>query len=143
MIVLIAGRSSLVDRQRRARARWAWRAALVGVALAAAGCFSPRQRSCAFTCITAGNLCPDGFTCGGDGLCHRDGAEDVCTLQSPYDGGVGGGGGAAGGAGGSAGAAGEGGAGGGIGGGGGVGGGGGGAAGGGGAGGAGGAAGAA
>jgi hypothetical protein len=92
---------------------------LLGVAvicggLGMPGCFSPRKPACAFTCVSAGNRCPDDYTCGADGLCHRDGDEDVCGLTPP-NGGVGGAGGAAGGsaggaAGGAAGMAGAGGA---------------------------------
>jgi hypothetical protein len=61
---------------------------LGSLAATVAGCFSPRNTPCAFTCVSTGNLCPDGFTCGTDGLCHRDGAEDVCSLTSPYDAGA-------------------------------------------------------
>jgi hypothetical protein len=85
--------------------------ALAGSALALAGCFSPRTPACAFTCIAAGNLCPADYTCGVDGLCHRDGDDGVCGLQAPNGGagggaptGIGGGAGGAGGAGGVGGA---------------------------------------
>jgi len=82
----------------------------LGLALGAsgAGCFHPREPPCAFTCVSPGARCPTDYTCGADGLCHRDGAEGICTLNPP-DGGPGGGtagaGGASEGAGGSAGAA--------------------------------------
>jgi hypothetical protein len=69
-------------------APWKFLLAIAVVLGAVTGCFSPRNPPCAFTCITAGNLCPDSFTCGTDGLCHRDGAEDVCGLSSPYDAGA-------------------------------------------------------
>ena len=78
----------------RAR-RWLLRLALTGASAAFGGCFSPATPPCAFTCISAGNLCPDEYTCGADGLCHRDGAQDMCGLRSPYEG-QGGAGGAAG-----------------------------------------------
>jgi len=95
----------------RGQAR-AWLRCLVLGAMAAAmaSCFSPSRPPCAFTCVTTPE-CPDGYACGTDGLCHRNGATDTCNLKSPYDGGVAGttgagglgggaGGGAAGGAGG-------------------------------------------
>ena len=80
------------DSDRRARA---WLLALVAATAALAACFSPGKPPCAFTCISASRLCPDDYTCGADGLCHRDGAEDVCGLTAPY-GEAGAGGGAAG-----------------------------------------------
>jgi hypothetical protein len=55
---------------------------LTGV-VATPGCFAPREPPCAFTCVSAGARCPDGFTCGSDGLCHRDGAEGMCLLTPP------------------------------------------------------------
>lgn len=80
---------------------------LAGATTALGGCFSPKTPPCAFTCISAGSLCPDDYTCGADGLCHRDGAEGVCGLKPPYGGGeagaAGGAGGGAGGGGGEAG----------------------------------------
>ena len=88
------------SRRHRAR-RWFCRLALVG-GTALAGCFSPSTPPCAFTCLSAGHLCPEQYSCGADGLCHRDGAQDVCGLTAPY----GAGGGTAGAAGGMAGAAG-------------------------------------
>ena len=54
----------------------------------AAGCFHPREVPCAFSCVSPGARCPTEFTCGADGLCHRDGV-DGCTLTPP-DGGAGG-----------------------------------------------------
>jgi hypothetical protein len=59
----------------------------LGGALAGA-CFHPREVPCAFSCVSPGARCPTGFTCGTDGLCHRDGAEG-CTLTPP-DAGAGG-----------------------------------------------------
>jgi len=70
------------SRRQRAR-RWFWRLALMG-GTALGGCFSPSTPPCAFTCISAGHLCPDDYSCGADGLCHRDGAQDVCGLTAPY-----------------------------------------------------------
>jgi len=85
----------------------------LGLTLAAGsgGCFHPREPTCAFTCVSPGARCPTDYTCGADGLCHRDGAEGICTLTPPDGGAAGaaGAGGAVEGAGGSAGAAGNGG----------------------------------
>lgn len=55
----------------------------VGAASSAPGCFAPHEAPCAFSCVTVGARCPENFTCGGDGLCHRDGAEGVCLLTPP------------------------------------------------------------
>ena len=85
-------------------ARGGLRVALIGGLTTLAACFSPGKPPCAFTCVSASHLCPDDYTCGADGLCHRAGAEDTCALTSPY--GEGGAGGTAGAAGGTAGAAG-------------------------------------
>jgi len=85
----------------RSARHWLLRLALAGAAAGIGGCFSPSTPPCAFTCVSAGHLCPDDYTCGTDGLCHRDGAQDVCGLKPPY----GAGGASAGGAGGMAGAA--------------------------------------
>jgi len=73
---------------RRGEAR-GWRRCLVlaTMAVAMGSCFSPHNPPCAFTCVTAPD-CPDGYACGTDGLCHRNGATESCNLQSPYDGGV-------------------------------------------------------
>jgi hypothetical protein len=60
----------------------------LAVAVAAAvvaGCFSPQQPACAFSCGPAGE-CPTDYTCGGDGLCHRDDGVGQCLL-APQDGG--------------------------------------------------------
>jgi hypothetical protein len=89
---------------------WAFCLSVVAGLLALGSCFSPHQPPCAFTCVSAGNLCPDSYTCGADGLCHREGAEDACTLVAPYGGasghGVGGAGGSGAGGGGATGSAG-------------------------------------
>ena len=63
---------------------------LVAVALLTSGasCFSPREAPCAFTCISAEKLCPEGYLCGEDGLCHRitaPGDEGICLLTAPPD----------------------------------------------------------
>jgi hypothetical protein len=56
-------------------------------------CFHPRDVPCAFSCVSPGARCPTDFTCGTDGLCHRDGADGVCTLTPPDVGAGGAGGG--------------------------------------------------
>jgi hypothetical protein len=43
-------------------------------------CFSPNQPVCAFSCAEAG-VCPDGYTCGTDKFCHKNGATGVCSLD--------------------------------------------------------------
>jgi hypothetical protein len=55
---------------------------LLGLALLAAGlsaCFNPQQPGCAFSCASDG-LCPSGYTCGGDLLCHRTDGQGACTA---------------------------------------------------------------
>lgn len=63
---------------------WPW--VIIVSAIAVAGCFSPREAPCAFTCISAAKLCPEAYVCGDDGLCHRvttPGDEGVCLLNAP------------------------------------------------------------
>ena len=52
-------------------------------------CFTPREPPCAFSCVSAGARCPADYTCGTDGVCHRDGAEGACSFTLP-DAGAGG-----------------------------------------------------
>ena len=49
-----------------------------------AACYSPDYgaASCAVRC-GAGELCPDGFTCRGDGFCHRDADGPLCGPCEP------------------------------------------------------------
>ena len=63
--------------------------ALLTAAVAGA-CFSPKQPSCAFSCVDDGR-CPSGYTCGDDGICHRDDGVGICDIPSLTDGGDGGG----------------------------------------------------
>jgi len=60
--------------------------ALVAVATAA-GCYSPKQPACAFSCVDDG-VCPAGFTCQSDGVCHRDDSPGTCTIPSQIDAGA-------------------------------------------------------
>ena len=50
-----------------------------GLGLSAGGCFSPNQPICAFSCAEAG-VCPDGYVCGTDKFCHKEGATGICPL---------------------------------------------------------------
>jgi len=50
----------------------------------AAGCYSPKQPACAFSCVDDG-VCPAGFTCQADGVCHRDDSPGTCTIPSQID----------------------------------------------------------
>jgi len=52
--------------------------------LAPAGCYSPRQPACAFSCADDG-LCPSGFTCASDGVCHRDDTQGICEIDAQVD----------------------------------------------------------
>ena len=60
------------------------RALLLAALLAPAGCYSPRQPPCAFSCADDG-VCPSGFTCGTDGVCHRDDSTGTCDIPSQVD----------------------------------------------------------
>jgi hypothetical protein len=57
-----------------------------GVAVAAllaalvAGCFSPRQPPCAFSCATPPHSCPSQYACADDGFCHRDDDSGTCMF---------------------------------------------------------------
>ncbi len=67
--------------------RWLRVALVVSVLSAAsAGCFSPHQPACAFSCVDDGR-CPADYTCADDGLCHRDDGTGTCDLPSQTDGG--------------------------------------------------------
>jgi len=55
-------------------------AALVLGSLLTGSCFNPNQPVCAFSCAEAG-VCPDGYTCGADKFCHKDGATGTCPLD--------------------------------------------------------------
>jgi hypothetical protein len=53
--------------------------ASIAIAAAVAGCFSPAQPPCAFSCADDG-LCPSGYSCQSDGICHRDGDQRTCVI---------------------------------------------------------------
>jgi hypothetical protein len=46
-----------------------------------AGCFTPLQPGCAFSCAVD-HLCPANYVCGDDGFCHRADGMGVCLLSS-------------------------------------------------------------
>ncbi len=52
---------------------------LGGAAMALTACFNPQQPGCAFSCATD-HLCPSGYSCGPDQLCHREDGQGSCTL---------------------------------------------------------------
>jgi hypothetical protein len=63
---------------------WVLLAVALGLCAAALpACFSPQQPACAFSCARDG-LCPPGYVCGGDGLCHRADGVGHCLL-TPAD----------------------------------------------------------
>ena len=61
---------------------------VLGAGAGVAGCFSLKEPPCAFTCVEAQHRCPERYTCGDDGLCHREGATAMCGLTSPFDAGT-------------------------------------------------------
>ena len=63
------------------------RGLLLAALLAGAGCFSPNQPACAFSCVDDG-ACPSGYSCQADGVCHRDDDSGAtCDIPSQVDGG--------------------------------------------------------
>ena len=60
--------------------------AMLLAAAAPIACFSLQEPACAFTCVTPPHLCPENYSCGDDGLCHRAGATGVCAFAAPNDG---------------------------------------------------------
>ena len=42
-------------------------------------CFNPTQPGCAFSCAGDG-LCPSGYSCGTDLICHRDDGQGTCAI---------------------------------------------------------------
>ena len=51
-----------------------------------AGCYSPPQPDCGFSCTRNGE-CPADYTCASDGVCHRNGspANLVCAVDARID----------------------------------------------------------
>jgi len=54
------------------------------LAAASTACFKPSFDACAVTC-GADQLCPDGMTCLGDGMCHRSASEALCAARPDAD----------------------------------------------------------
>jgi hypothetical protein len=46
-----------------------------------AACFNPAQPGCAFSCAGDG-ICPSGYRCGNDLICHRDDGQGTCSIQT-------------------------------------------------------------
>jgi hypothetical protein len=46
------------------------------------GCFSPKQPACAFSCADDG-ICPAGYSCQADRVCHRDDDPDGACVIPP------------------------------------------------------------
>jgi len=44
-------------------------------------CFNPSQPGCAFSCAGDG-ICPSGYSCGTDLICHRDDGQGTCSIQT-------------------------------------------------------------
>jgi hypothetical protein len=44
-------------------------------------CFNPAQPGCAFSCAGDG-ICPSGYSCGNDLLCHRNDGQGTCSIQT-------------------------------------------------------------
>src|SRR6185503_2017211 len=54
------------------------------LAEASTACFKPSFDACAVTC-GADQLCPDGMTCLGDGMCHHSDSEALCAPRPDAD----------------------------------------------------------
>lgn len=76
--------------QQRLFSLYTWLGAVaVGWAALTSGCFDPKTPACAFSCTSATHACPTAYTCGDDGLCHRDDAPDAaCGIAPVTDGGA-------------------------------------------------------
>ncbi len=62
--------------------RTALRLALLLLAVARlTACFNPSQPGCAFSCAGDG-ICPSGYSCGTDLICHRDDGQGTCSIQT-------------------------------------------------------------
>ena len=58
---------------------------LAAGAAIAAGCFSPQQPGCAFSCANPPHACPASYECGDDGFCHRSDGLGYCNLGASTD----------------------------------------------------------
>jgi hypothetical protein len=64
---------------RRGRLRLRLGVVLGAVVASTAACFQPKQPACVFDCALD-HKCPPSYTCGSDGMCHRDDDAGVCLL---------------------------------------------------------------
>ena len=81
-MVLAILRTVILGSRRRSRGLVIW-LQLLALLLATAGltaCFNPVQPGCAFSCADAG-LCPSGYSCGSDLVCHRDDGQGSCAIS--------------------------------------------------------------
>ena len=46
-----------------------------------AACFNPAQPGCAFSCA-GDRICPSGYSCRNDLICHRDDGRGTCSIQT-------------------------------------------------------------
>jgi hypothetical protein len=67
----------------KARGRTLWMAVRLALLLLAVArltaCFNPAQPGCAFSCA-GDHLCPSGYSCGSDLICHRDDGQGTCSI---------------------------------------------------------------
>jgi hypothetical protein len=52
---------------------------LCGAAWGLTACFNPQQPGCAFSCASDG-ICPAGYSCQSDRLCHRTDGQGTCAV---------------------------------------------------------------
>jgi hypothetical protein len=68
-----------------ARAKTLWTVVRLTLLLLAVArltaCFNPAQPGCAFSCAGDG-ICPSGYSCGNDLICHRDDGQGICSIQT-------------------------------------------------------------
>lgn len=60
---------------------------LGGAAWGLTACFNPQQPGCAFSCASDG-ICPAGYSCQSDQLCHRTDGQGTCSVTHLGDAGV-------------------------------------------------------
>jgi hypothetical protein len=65
----------------RTPARLALLALLLLAVAGLTACFNPSQPGCAFSCA-GDRLCPSGYSCGNDLICHRDDGQGTCSIQT-------------------------------------------------------------
>lgn len=65
---------------------WLVGAVMLAATAATTSCFDVKKPPCAFSCVQPPHHCPEGYTCGDDGLCYREGADPAkCVLTPPGD----------------------------------------------------------